>query len=59
MPILLEIQQIGNALKVTAVDEASGVEVSFVAPARASRLEIDRLARSKLAYVIRRKSADS
>jgi hypothetical protein len=59
MSILLEIHQIGNALKVTAVDEATGTEVSFVAPAAATRLEIDRLARSKLAYVMRRKSADS
>jgi hypothetical protein len=59
MSILLEIHQIGHTLKVTAVDEATGTEVSFVAPASATRIDIDRLARSKLAYVMRRKSADS
>jgi hypothetical protein len=48
MPMLLEIMRIGNFQKVVAVDEASGTEVSFMAPVSASRLDIDRLARAKL-----------
>ena len=39
--------------------EATGIEVSFVAPVSASRMDIERLARSKLAYVIAKKSAES
>jgi len=59
MTILLEITRMGNAQKVTAVDPVSGLEVSFVAPLTAGRMEIDRLARAKLAYVMRRKSAET
>jgi hypothetical protein len=57
--IILEISRVGNSQKVTAVDEESGVEVSFIAPVSASRMDMERLARSKLAYVIRKKSAES
>jgi hypothetical protein len=59
MAILLEIMRVGNVQKIIAVDEASGTEVSFMAPVSASRLEIERLARAKVAYVIRKKTADS
>ena len=57
--IILEIARVGKSRKVTAVDEDTGVEVSFIAPVSASRLDIERLARSKLAYVIAKKSAES
>ena len=57
--IILEISRVGKSQKVTAVDEATGIEVSFVAPVSASRMDIERLARSKLAYVIAKKSAES
>jgi hypothetical protein len=57
--IILEIMRMGNAQKVTAVDEATGTEVSFIAPLTASRLQIERLAQAKIAYVVNRKSADS
>lgn len=59
LSIILEITRIGNAQKVTAVDEYSGTEVSFIAPVNAPRSEIDRLARAKLIYVMNKKSADS
>jgi hypothetical protein len=52
--ILLEIIRIGQSQKVTAVDEISGVEVSFVTPVSAARADIERLARSKLTYVLRK-----
>ena len=55
--ILLEILEIRSSLKVTAVDEDSGLEVSFVAPANTSRADIDRLARAKLAYVAKKNGA--
>jgi hypothetical protein len=52
--ILLEIITIGSSLKVAAVDEETGLEVSFVAPANTSRADLERLARSKLAYVAKK-----
>ena len=57
--ILPGMMRVGNFQKVVAVDEASGTEVTFMAPVTASRLDIERLARSKLAYVMRRKTPDS
>ena len=57
--IILEVTTVGASQKVTAVDEATGTEVSFIAPASAARADIERLARSKLAYVLRKKSGGS
>jgi len=54
--IILELTTIGASQKVTAVDEASGTEVSFIAPAAAAHADIERLARAKLDYVLKRKS---
>lgn len=59
LSIILEITRIGNAQKVTAIDEISGREVSFIAPVNAPRSEIEKLARAKLIYVLSKKSADS
>ena len=53
--IILELTTIGPSQKVTAVDEETGAEVSFVAPANAPRSDIERLARSKLDYVLKKK----
>jgi len=55
--ILLEIITIGSSLKVAAIDEETGLEVSFIAPANTSRADIERLARSKLAYVAKKNGA--
>ena len=57
--ILLEITQAKSSLKVVAVDEASGTEVSFVAPANTARADIERLARAKLRYVLAKKNGGS
>ena len=57
--IILEITRIGNSQKVTAIDEITGTEVSFIAPVSALRIDIERLARAKLTYVINKKSAES
>lgn len=57
--IILEMTTYGASQKVTAVDEATGTEVSFIAPVSALRADIERLARSKLAYVMQKKSGDT
>ena len=59
LSIILEITCIGNFQKVTAIDEISGQEVSFMAPLNAMRSDIEKLARAKLLYVLNRKSAES
>lgn len=53
--IILELTTIGSTKKVTAVDEATGTEVSFIVPLAAARSDIERLARSKLDYVLKKK----
>lgn len=59
MNIILEIRRIGNTQKVSAIDEQTGTEVSFMAPLSAAKIDIERLARAKLAYVINKKTAES
>jgi hypothetical protein len=46
--IYFEFAAIGRNVKVTAIDGASGVEVSVVAPATAARSDLQRLALRKL-----------
>lgn len=57
--IILEMTTIGSSQKVTAVDEATGTEVSFITPASTARADIERLARAKLEYVMRKQSGDA
>lgn len=59
MNIILEIRRIGNTQKVSAIDEQTGTEVSFMAPLSAAKIDIQRLARAKLTYVINKKTAES
>lgn len=59
MNIILEIRRIGNTQKVSAIDEETGTEVSFMAPLSAAKIDIERLARAKLTYVINKKTAES
>lgn len=49
--ILVELNRIGGAIEVRAVSAGDGLEVAFTAPANAAHADIERLARSKLAYV--------
>ena len=51
MPILEVIQQ-GRYLKVTAIDEATGTEATFVADANTPRPQLEQLAVQKLLYVM-------
>ncbi len=46
--VIFEFQQIGYSVKVSAIDEATGVEVSIVGPATAMRSDLEKVARAKL-----------
>jgi hypothetical protein len=46
--VIFEFQQIGNSVKVSAIDEKTGVEVSIVGPASALRSDLEKVARAKL-----------
>ncbi|WP_138379887.1 DUF6898 family protein [Luteithermobacter gelatinilyticus] len=51
---LVEFIQVGNSVKVSAVDPRTGREVSIVGSPRASQAELSRLAINKLKYVLSR-----
>ena len=53
--VLVEFQQIGNAVKVTAVDTHSMVEVSIMGPASAGEAVLKRNVINKLNYVLSKK----
>ena len=57
MGVIIEKYQVGNALKITAIDEASLEEVSFVAPLFASTHDIEQLSLQKLRYKEAKKKA--
>ncbi|GAB4238875.1 MAG: hypothetical protein Kow0032_25700 [Methyloligellaceae bacterium] len=46
--IYVEFRQVGNAMRVTAVDAASGEEVVVMGPVHARREELQRIAVRKL-----------
>jgi hypothetical protein len=46
--VLFEFTQIGAAVRVAAIDAASGVEVTVMGPASATRGDLQRLALGKL-----------
>lgn len=54
--VILEFTQIGNSVKVTAVDPVTMVEVSIVGPATAGRAILRANAVRKLEYALKRKS---
>jgi len=53
--VLIEFQQIGNAVKVTAMDTKSMVEVSIMGPATAGEEILKRNFIHKLNYVLSKK----
>lgn len=57
MGVIIQKHQVGNALKITAIDEASLEEVSFVAPLSASKHDIEQLSLQKLRYQAAKKKA--
>jgi hypothetical protein len=54
--VILEFQRLGNAVKVTATDSETLVEVSIQGPAHASDAELRRAAIDKLNYVLRKRA---
>ena len=50
--VIYEFIPVGNSVKVCAVDGVTGTEVSIVGPATASQRELERIALSKLRYVM-------
>ena len=53
--VLVEFQQIGNAVKVTAMDTKSMVEVSIMGPASAGEEVLKRNVINKLNYILSKK----
>jgi len=53
--VLIEFQQVGNAVKVTAVDTETLVEVSMMGPDSAGQKVLKRKVINKLKYVLVKK----
>ena len=54
--VIFEFLRVGAALKITAVDAATGIEASIVGDPHASQETLRRLAAQKLAYVMRKRA---
>ncbi len=54
--IYVEFVILGNTVKATAIDSASGLEASVIGPANAPRAAMADAARRKLEYLARKKS---
>ena len=57
--VLLEFHHVGNAVKVTAMDPETMVEVSIVGDPGAGEEELTRIAIRKLEYVLKKQGAGS
>ena len=55
--VLLEFHHVGNAVKVTAMDPETMVEVSIVGDPGAGEEELTRIAIRKLEYVLKKQGA--
>lgn len=53
---LVEFHHVGNAVKVSAVDPATNIEVSIVGDPAASQDELTRIAVQKLEYMLAKKA---
>ena len=51
---IFEIRQIGSAIKITAIDPQTMIEVSLQAPATTPKIALQRLAMAKLARALER-----
>ncbi|WP_417457233.1 DUF6898 family protein [Kordiimonas sp.] len=56
--IIFEFITVGNVLKVSAICEDTGTEVSIVGDPRASQKELEMVAARKLRYVMAKKDAE-
>ena len=55
--VLLEFHRVGNAVKVTAMDPETMVEVSIMGPSGAGEEQLTRIAIRKLDYVLKKQGA--
>ena len=55
--VIFEFVRIGSAVKVTAVDAATGIEATIVGHPTAGEASLRRLARQKLDYLLARRDA--
>lgn len=53
--VLFELRQIGNNMRVVALDPLTGTEVVMVGDARQSKKTLERIAMRKLRYVMAKK----
>lgn len=51
--IILEFISVGTYVKINAIDVATGVEATSIAPANLSKHEMENLAKRKLEYVMK------
>ncbi len=56
--VYLEFTQVGNMVRVNAVDAVTGVEVSFAGPRNTPQSELKRTAIAKLKYVLNKQKKD-
>jgi hypothetical protein len=52
--VYFEFVKLGNAVKVTAIDSVTAIEVSVMGPANAAKSDLERLALRKLEARLRR-----
>lgn len=57
--IYVEIIRVGQALRVAAIDAETGLELVFQVPHNTPRAEIDHLARSKIAWKLKREAGET
>ncbi len=55
--IIIEFVKVGHLVKVNAICERTGREVSMVGDPRVSKAELERLAAKKLRYVMEKEAA--
>ena len=53
--VIFEFVRVGHAVKVSAIDSATGTEVSIVGDPRVGEVALKRLAERKLEYVLARR----
>lgn len=55
--VFIEVVTLGNYAKVTAIDSATGTEISVTCPANAPRSAMEAAAVNKLEYVLKKNAA--
>ncbi|MEQ9226895.1 MAG: hypothetical protein RLO15_11135 [Parvibaculum sp.] len=56
--VIFEFIPVGGSVKVTAIDVATGLEVSVIGPSIAAQSELQNIAARKLRYMLEKKKED-